>query len=1565
MSCFAIIEMTQDQGQVVARLIPDDVEQAGMPDTIALTDTPVQQSKGNPNAGSVAETVHRELAQRLGLKPLSQLIKNNKLVIASHAPDGTQGSYQNGVVTLYPDNIATGQAWAVFLHEAGEHAGLEQMLGDKYSSLVQRFNALVREKNPDALRAVERVPADTPPQHVASERLAYLIEDFTQQQTKTGKVKIFVQGLLATVRAWAFATLPKWLVGNMSLSPADIQALAVRAARAWADSVSAQNQGKMSRSAVSFSKQNEFEQTAQQYGGQAAWEQAQREGKTKLDYRQWVQVRTSSFKRWFGEWDNERETGNSENNVRGVRGLPTGNRSDVRRAWRLDPNTGEPRRYFHGTADTFTQFDLYHSNRKDTGWLGRGVYLSSDQRIAQSYANLKQGRDEPVVMEVFSNVRNPYIATLDDKKRGRLLSQESIDKETESLISQGYDGVVLPFSDGTFELVAFNPASVKSATDNIGSFAPDNPDIRYSKKASSEARESGLSASGDADLWSELKAQAPKEGMARNKELLGKGWQWTKDHIRDVAKTGGLGLLTLRQLAEVGAEVVPAVQRYMNLTERMLTERNKLLDEGGKLAERWTQLDKGTRQKLAFVMHRSTLERVDPSLESVAAAEVFIRVTDLEWRKKLGMERPASLLDEVEPERLVVDAKTLKLLQARYKEADNKAMRSRGNREHYEQLKQVAERLRGDWVAAKQAVYRQEQALKVFDRLHQQFMDLPLTAQQIFRDARDMYEARFARKHEALLASIQAAEMPNERKKAIRRALQQEFESAKLQGIYFPLHRSGSYFVRAQVRKKEPSETIYLKKASGYERVNRATGEVIQDSQVWDSADAALKAANSRIDLVGKDLIAVGHAGGWALKENPNEPIFLMYSTAAEAERVVARFKADAQYSDVNLGVLNKENTQDELGRAGVLMQTMTAMKKNNQDVPDEMYQLMLEMLPELSMRKSSIHRKGVLGYSDDALQAFAHQMMHQAHQISKLEARDPLAAAMSDVEEQAKHVPTEQRLLAGRVREELKKRHNWVMNPNNAVWTNWTSSFGFLMYLGVSPAAALVNLSQVAIVGYPALAAKYGWIEAAKALNATARQLNLREVVLGDDAISRMGLSVDELAAMNFWHDTGVIDKSQAQMLAGVADNDALSNSQAYQRAMGMVAHLFHKTEVVNREVMLLSAYRLARAKGEIHERAMQYASDVTWETQFDYSNANRARFMQNDFAKVALMFKSYSQHMIYFLLRNARQWGKGGADAKAARSKLLGILAVTLAMGGVSALPLGFVGAATGFAYAQAKFGTKMASIGTVGAVAGLMLLSAAVLDEEEDWESELRKALRSIGGEPLETLVFRGAVNLTTGVDLSSRISLDDLLMRESDRELEGADAKGALLEQLAGPVVGYGVNALYTVPELWSQDHEWRAAEKLAPKFFRDLMQTLRFSTEGALTMKGSPIVERDFLGRPYSDELNVWNLFWKANGFNAEKLTGQYVANNDFMNAKKRVQASREKVVNRLFVASVENDQNAILEAKKAIKDWNQAHPQAKQINEAAMKRSLAARLRARRENDHGVRVQAAEVYLRE
>lgn len=65
----------------------------------------------------------------------------------------------------------------------------------------------------------------------------------------------------------------------------------------------------------------------------------------------------------------------------------------------IDPDTGEPRVFYHGASDDVTAFDLNHPNRKDAGWLGRGVYVASVPRVANSYAILKGGDSYPKVMQ--------------------------------------------------------------------------------------------------------------------------------------------------------------------------------------------------------------------------------------------------------------------------------------------------------------------------------------------------------------------------------------------------------------------------------------------------------------------------------------------------------------------------------------------------------------------------------------------------------------------------------------------------------------------------------------------------------------------------------------------------------------------------------------------------------------------------------------------------------------------------------------------------------------------------------------------------------------------------------------------------------------------------------------------------------------------------------------------------------------------------------------------------------------------------------------------------------------
>ena len=48
--------------------------------------------------------------------------------------------------------------------------------------------------------------------------------------------------------------------------------------------------------------ERQFKQAERLYGGKEAYDRAKAAGQTKLDYRQWVQVRTPAFKAWFGDW---------------------------------------------------------------------------------------------------------------------------------------------------------------------------------------------------------------------------------------------------------------------------------------------------------------------------------------------------------------------------------------------------------------------------------------------------------------------------------------------------------------------------------------------------------------------------------------------------------------------------------------------------------------------------------------------------------------------------------------------------------------------------------------------------------------------------------------------------------------------------------------------------------------------------------------------------------------------------------------------------------------------------------------------------------------------------------------------------------------------------------------------------------------------------------------------------------------------------------------------------------------------------------------------------------------
>ncbi len=165
----------------------------------------------------------------------------------------------------------------------------------------------------------------------------------------------------------------------------------------------------------------------------------------------------------------------------GVRSGSEGSRKDIPviRGVGILNEKRAPAILYHGTRDIIEAFDLNHPNRKDNGWLGRGVYLTDDPEAANTYATyLKKGDAYPNIMPVYAAVKNPYIADISVKTLLKDASQEYIDNYTNSLKMKGYDGVVLIYPNNVREIVAFDPAQIKSAF-NRGTFNPSDARVLF------------------------------------------------------------------------------------------------------------------------------------------------------------------------------------------------------------------------------------------------------------------------------------------------------------------------------------------------------------------------------------------------------------------------------------------------------------------------------------------------------------------------------------------------------------------------------------------------------------------------------------------------------------------------------------------------------------------------------------------------------------------------------------------------------------------------------------------------------------------------------------------------------------------------------------------------------------------------------------------------------------------------------------------------------------------------------------------------------------------------------
>ena len=210
--------------------------------------------------------------------------------------------------------------------------------------------------------------------------------------------------------------------------------------------------------------------------------------KTKLNAEQWVTVRTTNFKNWFGDWENDPE-----------------NASKV-----VDEN-GEPMVVWHGRSAEFNTFEKKEGVRFIMGLEDKvkaeGFFFSPNKGLAEEFAsNSSRHRGGKAnVIPCFLNIRKPMDLTREDYDRiyedvtgwdyiVGMDTQDNLwgimDEEgmADKIKGKGYDGVIFVEEvDDSYEptkisYCALDANQIKSAENNNGDFSTENDDIRYSLK---------------------------------------------------------------------------------------------------------------------------------------------------------------------------------------------------------------------------------------------------------------------------------------------------------------------------------------------------------------------------------------------------------------------------------------------------------------------------------------------------------------------------------------------------------------------------------------------------------------------------------------------------------------------------------------------------------------------------------------------------------------------------------------------------------------------------------------------------------------------------------------------------------------------------------------------------------------------------------------------------------------------------------------------------------------------------------------------------------------------------
>jgi hypothetical protein len=625
----------------------------------------------------------------------------------------------------------------------------------------------------------------------------------------------------------------------------------------------------------------------------------------------------------------------------------------------------------------------------------------------------------------------------------------------------------------------------------------------------------------------------------------------------------------------------------------------------------------------------------------------------------------------------------------------------------------------------------------------------------------------------------------------------------------------------------------------------------------------------------------------------------------------------------------------------------IAGLKDNLEESLEQLYFL---TLPDQSVRKMFMNRKGTAGMDTDMLRAFTSSAFHMAYQQSRYKVSrglySDLDSARKDVAQKGEEGTAEAEYL-----EELEKRLSYIMNPTDTgAIPSFLSNTAFIWFM-TSPASAIVNMLGVPAVGMPVVSAKFGWGKTAAKMGEYAGKFaktGFRDKE-GNRAFPSLNNKPEifnpiQQAAYDQFISDGLIDITLSHDLVGQAEAPSNLYTGKTQTAMKWLSGAFHGAEKFNREIVAMSSFDLAYEKAKADgytdaaafKKAVDTAKDLTYKSMFDYSTLNKPRYFQQPAMKVILQFKQFSQQMTYLLARSAYDYiGKSYSDSELkdirysilddharnkkpntpplteaeldaavqqyvkdvrteARDRLAGTLGMTAVFAGASGLPMWW-------------------------AVSGIMNTMHAVFgddDEEWDFDNWFKNWTNATFGGFVGDSISRGVVSQTLGADVASRLSLNDMWYRDSRKSPDEVTAVQNMMVNLLGPSAGLLINAAEATKQ-YNEGYIQRALETATPAVIKNALKGIRLGTEGrATTLKGNELV----------GDITGYEALIQGLGFSPERVAQRQKSNIEMKNAEQNILNRRQALLDGFFMSIDNGDGDMTDRVLDKVQKFNIANP---------------------------------------